>query len=56
LGLTAKLREVQESLARGNRKDAAALLKKIDRHYAGLAAPSSVELAEKIDPGPCVRT
>jgi dienelactone hydrolase len=51
-GLTAKLQEAQELLQRGRRPDAAALLKKIDTHYAGLAAPSSVELAEKIDPGP----
>jgi pimeloyl-ACP methyl ester carboxylesterase len=52
LGLTAKLQAVQESLKRGKREEAAALLKKIDTHYAGLAAPSSTELAEKIDPGP----
>jgi pimeloyl-ACP methyl ester carboxylesterase len=49
--LTAKLQEVQELLQRGRRSDAAALLKKIDVQFAGLAAPSSVELAEKIDLG-----
>jgi hypothetical protein len=52
--LAAKPQEVQDLLQRDRRADAAALLKKIDVQYAGLAAPGSVELAEKIDPGPQV--
>jgi dienelactone hydrolase len=50
--ISAQLQQVQELLGRGKSSDARKLLKKIDVHYAGLAAPESVELAEKmaIDP------
>jgi hypothetical protein len=35
-------------MAKGHIREAASLLKKIDAHYAGLAAPESVELARQI--------
>src|SRR5271168_3924713 len=43
-----KLQEVEELLGRGKSNDAWALLKKIDFHFAGLAAPQSVVLAQKL--------
>jgi dienelactone hydrolase len=46
-----QLQEVQELLGRGKSSDARKLLKKIDIHYAGLAAPESVELAAKMESG-----
>ena len=43
--LTAQLKLVEDSLARGERSAARRLLDKIDARYGGLAAPRSVELA-----------
>jgi pimeloyl-ACP methyl ester carboxylesterase len=46
--IAAKLKEVQSLIDSGKTRDARALLKKTDAHFAGLAAPASVELAEKM--------
>ena len=50
--LTDQLQQVTTLLANGRRDDARTLLDKIDAHYGGLAAPRSIELAEKIDTPP----
>jgi pimeloyl-ACP methyl ester carboxylesterase len=43
--LSAQLKQVEDSFARGDPSTARRLLDKIDAHYGGLAAPRSVELA-----------
>jgi len=43
--LTAQLKQVEDSFARGEPSTARRLLGKLDAHYGGLAAPRSVELA-----------
>jgi predicted esterase len=50
--LTAQLQLAEQMIGRGESRDARALLDKIDMRFAGLAAPTSVELAQKIDPDP----
>ncbi|MDR3385966.1 MAG: PHB depolymerase family esterase [Rudaea sp.] len=45
--MTAQLRQVEDLSARGKTAEARKLLEKIDVRYAGLAAPRSIELAEK---------
>jgi dienelactone hydrolase len=47
--MTAQLAQVRVLIGRGKRGEAGALLKKIDGHYGGLAAPESIELAELLD-------
>ena len=49
-----QLQEVEDLLGRGKSRDARTLLQQIDIRFAGLAAPRSVELAQKlyIDPAP----
>jgi hypothetical protein len=46
--VASKLQDVRTLLAKGKANGAESLLKKIDAHYAGLAAPASVELARQI--------
>jgi hypothetical protein len=46
--LASKLNDVEKQIARGNDRQAAALLKSIDQHFAGLAAPRSIELAGQV--------
>jgi len=48
--LAAQLREVEDLIANNKSEQARAALSKIDARYGGLAAPRSIELAEKIDP------
>jgi len=43
-----KLQEVEQLLGRGKASDAWTQLKKLDLHYAGVAAPKSIELAQKL--------
>jgi dienelactone hydrolase len=43
--LTAKLQQASAEIASGDRDSASQLLKEIDQHFGGLAAPRSVELA-----------
>jgi predicted esterase len=50
--LTAKLQLAEQMIGRGESKDAGALLDKIDTSFGGLAAPTSLALAHKIDPDP----
>jgi dienelactone hydrolase len=49
-----QLQDVAELLGRGKSQDALTLLKRIDVRFAGLAAPQSVDLAQKlqVDPSP----
>lgn len=46
--LTADLQQVQDLLAAGKPQEARRLLRSIDAHYGGLAAPRSIELAHAI--------
>lgn len=46
--IASKLQDVRHLMDQGKARDAASLLKKIDAHYAGLAAPESVTLAHRI--------
>jgi Esterase PHB depolymerase len=46
---TAQLRQAEDLLVAGKRDESRTLLEKINARYGGLAAPRSVELAEKID-------
>lgn len=46
--ISEQLQEVEDLLVRGKPQDARALLQKIDTRFAGLAAPKSVELAQKL--------
>ena len=46
-----QLKEVEELIARGKSHDALTLLKTIDIRFAGLAAPQSLELAQKLQAG-----
>lgn len=48
--LAAQLHEVEDLIANNKTDKARAALSKLDAQYGGLAAPHSVELAEKIDP------
>jgi hypothetical protein len=50
-GLNARLKEVEDALARGDRKSADRLLGKLDERYGGLAAPRSLELLRVPDAG-----
>jgi hypothetical protein len=50
--ISAQLQEVGELLGRGKSNDARTLLKKIDSRFAGLAAPMSVEIAQKMATDP----
>lgn len=45
--LTAKLRDVETLIARGKRGEARRLLEKVDRRFGGLAAPMSLDLANR---------
>ncbi|HXB00825.1 MAG TPA: PHB depolymerase family esterase, partial [Steroidobacteraceae bacterium] len=49
-----QLQQVEDLLGRGKSRDARTLLQQIDIRFAGLAAPGSVELAQKlyVDPAP----
>jgi hypothetical protein len=47
-----QLLDVEEMLGRGKSQDALTLLKRIDVRFAGLAAPRSVELAQKLQVNP----
>ncbi|WP_217317962.1 hypothetical protein [Rhodanobacter sp. C03] len=49
LTLTAQLQQAQDLLANDKSDAARTLLDKIDARYGGLAAPRSIDLAEKID-------
>jgi hypothetical protein len=46
--LSSKMQDVRTLLTKGKLHDATSLLRKIDAHYAGLAAPESVELARQL--------
>jgi pimeloyl-ACP methyl ester carboxylesterase len=48
--LTAQLKQVEDSFARGETSAARRLLDKIDAHYGGSAAPRSVELQARLTP------
>jgi pimeloyl-ACP methyl ester carboxylesterase len=48
--LASQLQQVEELLGRGKIPAASTLLGQIDAHFAGLAAPKSVELASRINP------
>jgi hypothetical protein len=48
--LASKLDDVRRYMAKGKTHEASSLLQKIDTHYAGLAAPDSVELARELAP------
>jgi dienelactone hydrolase len=50
--LDAKLHDVRRDIAEGKTDDALSLLKKIDTHYAGLAAPASIDLAHQLSSSP----
>jgi hypothetical protein len=50
--ISAQLQEVRELLGRGKSIEAQTLLKKIDSRFAGLAAPMSVEIAQKMTTDP----
>ena len=47
--MQAQLAEAKASIERGKAADARRLLEKIDARYGGLAAPESLELAQRID-------
>jgi pimeloyl-ACP methyl ester carboxylesterase len=50
--ISAQLQEVRELLGRGKSNEAQALLEKIDSRFAGLAAPMSVAIAQKMTTDP----
>ena len=47
-----ELQKVRTLLSHGKKRSAQSLLKEIDEHYAGLAAPASVELARQLATAP----
>ena len=46
--LASKMLDVQKLIAKGKAAEASSLLKKIDEHFAGLAAPQSIQLSDQI--------